>query len=110
MRGSVGEVVVGELQCFVHDAAQVSVGQGVDDAASFLAGGDQAAQAQTCQVLADGGALGAARLGQCGDVRFLLGEGVQQGQTGAVAEEGEDLGCEGELFLTRFVRVRIMRS
>ncbi|MFE4799277.1 hypothetical protein ACFRFL_30470 [Streptomyces sp. NPDC056708] len=33
MRGSVGELVAGQVQCFVHDVAQVSVGQGVDDPA-----------------------------------------------------------------------------
>lgn len=50
-------------------------------------------------MLADGRTCGAARLREGGDVGLAAGQGVEQRETGAVAQEGEEFGGERELFL-----------
>jgi hypothetical protein len=60
-------------------------------------------------MLADGRARGPARLGERRDIGLLAGQRVQEGEPGAVAQEGEEFGGERELFLAGGSRMRIMR-
>jgi hypothetical protein len=60
-------------------------------------------------MLTDGGAGGTARLGERRDIGFSPGQGVQEGEAGPVAQEGEEFGGERELSLARGTRMRIMR-
>ncbi len=85
------------------------VPQRVHDPAPFLAGAHQPREPQPGQVLADRGPGRVARLGEGGDVGLAGGQGVQQGQAGAVAEQGEEFGGQRELLLARCARVRIVR-
>ncbi|OEU96748.1 hypothetical protein AN216_19180 [Streptomyces oceani] len=108
MGGLVAEAVVGEVEGFVDDASKVSVGECVDDPPPLFAANDETTQAKPGEVLADGRSLGPAALGQRGDVRFRSGEGVEDAQARAVAEESEEFRGEGELFLAAVMRVRIL--
>lgn len=106
----VAEPVVGHVQGLVDEAAQVSVTQGVDHPAPLFARVHQPGQPEPRQVLADGRPGRSARLREGRDVGLSPGQGVEEGEAGAVAEQGEDLGGQGELFLAGGARVRIVCS
>jgi hypothetical protein len=87
----------------------MTVAQRVHHPPPLLARAHQAGEPQPGQMLADGGTGGAAHLGERADVGLPRDQGMQQGEPGAVTEQGEEFGGERELFLARGARVRKMR-
>ncbi len=85
------------------------VGQGVDHAAALLAGGHQPRHPQPGQVLADGRPGRSHCRGQGADIGFVRGQGVQEGEAGAVGQQAQDPGRGLEGRRARFLRVRTLR-
>lgn len=101
--------MVREVQRLAHQASQMPVGQRVDHAAALLADGHQARETEFRQVLTDGGAGRAARVGERRDIRLATAERVEQHETGAVGEEAQEIGGVGKLLVARILRVRTVR-
>ena len=93
----------------VPELPLTAVAQGVDHPAALLAGVHKTREPQPRQMLADRGPGRAAGLGERGDIGLAAGQGVQQGQPGAVAEQGEQLRREREVLLAGCARVLIVR-
>lgn len=99
VRRPVAQPVVGDVERLVHQAPQMSVAQRIDHPAALLARGHQPREAQPRQMLADRGPRRPAHFRERADVSLAAGQRVQQGQPGAVAEEGQEFRSERELLV-----------